>query len=73
MMPEHVVFGSDAGPFDLGMGWEETTWIASRKSRQALGMALTTMLRDDTLTRERARAIAERVLRQNAVELYGLK
>ena len=70
MMPERVVFGSDAGPFGPGMGWEETTWIGSRKARRALGIALTAMVRDDVVTQERARVIAERVLRQNALELY---
>lgn len=73
MMPERVVFGSDAGPFGPGMGWEETTWIGSRKARRALGIALAAMVKDEVVTQERARAIADRVLRQNAMELYGWK
>jgi predicted TIM-barrel fold metal-dependent hydrolase len=73
MMPEHVVFGTDAGPFGPGMGWEEATWIGSRKARRALGIALTAMVREDVVSQERARAIADRVLRQNAMELYGWK
>jgi hypothetical protein len=73
MMPEHVVFGTDASPFGPGMGWEETTWIGSRKARRALGIVLTAMVREDVVTQERARAIADRVLRQNAMELYGWK
>jgi predicted TIM-barrel fold metal-dependent hydrolase len=71
MMPERIVFGTDAGPFGPGMGWEETSWIGSRKARRALGIALTAMMRDEVVTQERARAIADRVLRQNAMELYG--
>jgi predicted TIM-barrel fold metal-dependent hydrolase len=71
MMPEHVIFGTDAGPFGVGMGWEESTWIASRKSRRALGLALTQLIRDGAITPVRARAIADGVLRENAAALYG--
>lgn len=71
MMPERVVFGTDAGPFGPGMGWEETTWIGSRKARLAVAMALDAMLREKLVTPEKARAIADRVLRQNAMALYG--
>jgi uncharacterized protein len=73
MMPEHVMFGSDAGPSGPGLGWEETTWIASRKTRLALGIALTQMMRDGVVTAARAKAIADGVLRQHALELYHLK
>jgi hypothetical protein len=73
MVPEHVMFGSDAGPFGPGLGWEETTWIGSRKARRALGIVLTGMMRDGVVTAARAKAIADGVLRQHAVELYQLK
>lgn len=72
-MPEHVIFGTDAGPFGPGMGWEEATWIGSRKARRALGMALTEMMREGIVTEARAKEIANRVLRQNAMEFYGWK
>jgi predicted TIM-barrel fold metal-dependent hydrolase len=72
-LPEHVLFASDAGPFGVGMGWEEATWIASRKSRRALGIALTQLVRDGAMTTDRANAIASAVLRDNAVALYQLK
>jgi len=72
-MPEHVLFGTDAGPFGPGMGWEETTWMASRRTRQALTIALEEMVRDGVVSAARAREIAERVLRGNALELYGWK
>ena len=72
-LPEHVIFGSDAGPFGVGIGWEEATWIASRKSRRALGIALTQLVRDGAITAERAKVIASAVLRDNAVALYQLK
>ena len=72
-LPEHVLFGSDAGPFGVGMGWEESTWIASRKSRRALGIALSQLVRDGAITLDRAKVIASGVLRDNAVALYQLK
>jgi len=73
MMPEHVIFGTDAGPFGVGIGWEEATWIATQKSRRALGLALTQLIRDGAITSNRAKAIADGVLRQNAADLYGWK
>jgi hypothetical protein len=36
VMPEHVVFGTDADFFSPGMGWQETTWLGSRNARRAL-------------------------------------
>jgi uncharacterized protein len=71
-MPERVLFGSDAGPFGPGQGWEETTWLGSRNTRRALALALTEMVGEDVITEARAREIATRVLRDNAVELYHL-
>jgi uncharacterized protein len=71
--PEHVLFGTDAGPWGPGMGWEETTWLGTRNARRALGIALTEMIRDGTITLTRAKAIADGVLRSNAVDLYHLK
>ncbi len=61
MMPEHVMFGTDAGPFGPGADWEETTWMASHRSRRALAIALNGMVKDDVITEARAREIAEGV------------
>jgi len=72
MMPEHVMFGSDAGPFGPGLDWEETILIASRNARRALAMVLSDMMRDGTITQDRAKEIAQRVLRGNAAQLYGM-
>ncbi len=72
MMPERVVFGTDAGPFGPGVDWEETTWIGNRQARRALVMALSGMVKDGVISRERAREIADMVLRKNALELYHL-
>jgi hypothetical protein len=70
--PDKVLFGTDGYPFSDSMGWEEATWIASRNAREALGLALTGMLRDGEITRARAIAIAQMVLSGNAESLYGL-
>ena len=72
IMPEHVMFGSDAGPFGPGFDWEETVLIASHHVRRALALVLTDMTRDGTISKNRAKEIAERVLRGNAAQLYGM-
>ncbi len=54
------------------MGWEESTWIAAHNGRQALGLALTGMLRDGEITRKQVNWIALEVLRGNARTLYKL-
>jgi predicted TIM-barrel fold metal-dependent hydrolase len=71
-VPEKVLFGSDAYPYSDQYGWEETGWTAARTARQALGIALTGMLHDGEITRERALELARMVLRENARRLYGL-
>ncbi|HTC74951.1 MAG TPA: amidohydrolase family protein [Edaphobacter sp.] len=70
--PDKVMFGTDGYPFSDSMGWEEATWIASRNARGALGLALTGMLRDGEISRDRARLLAEQVLRGTASQLYGI-
>ena len=72
-LPEHVIFGTDAGPIGPGFEWEEATWIASRKGRRALAIALTQLIHDGAITSARANAIADGVLRQNAAALYGIE
>ena len=46
--------------------------LAARSGREALAIALTGMLRDGEITRERALELARMVLRENAIRLYGL-
>jgi uncharacterized protein len=72
-VPEKVLFATDAYPFSAEMGWEEAGYIAASSGREALGLALTGMLRDNEITRERAVELARMVLRDNARRLYGLK
>jgi predicted TIM-barrel fold metal-dependent hydrolase len=71
-VPEKVLFATDAYPYSTELGWEESTWVASRAGREALGRALTGMLRDGEITRQRAEEVARMVLRENAKKLYGL-
>ncbi len=70
--PEKVLFGTDGYPYSDEMGWAESTWIASHNARQALGIALTGMVQDGEITRDRAAQIARLVLRGNAEALYHL-
>ena len=46
--------------------------IAATTGRETLGMALTDMLRDNNITRDRAVELARMVLRDNARKLYKL-
>ena len=71
-VPEKVMFGTDAYPYSDEMGWEESGWIAARRGREALAIALTAMMREDGISRERALELAKMVLRENARKLYGL-
>ncbi len=70
--PDKVLFGTDGYPYNDAMGWEESTWIASRNGRAALGLALTGMLHDGEITPQRAQQIAAKVLHTNAATLYNI-
>ena len=72
-VPEKVLFATDAYPFSVDLGWEEAALIAADASRDALGRALTAMMRDGEITRERAIELATMVMRDNAKQLYHLK
>jgi predicted TIM-barrel fold metal-dependent hydrolase len=74
-VPEKILFGTDGYPYAPagGLGWEETTYASAQAGRKALAMALTAMLREGTITRERASELARMVLRDNARKLYNLK
>ena len=73
LVPEKVLFATDAYPYSQESGWEETGYIAARTGREALGIALTGMLRDGEINRARAVELARMVLRDNARALYQLK
>jgi hypothetical protein len=72
-MPNKVLFGTDASPITAEVGWEESGWLSAESGRDALGMALTAMLRDREIDRQRASQLAQMVLRDNARHLYGWK
>jgi uncharacterized protein len=69
--PDKVLFGTDGYPYSDSLGWEESTWIAARNGREALGIALTGMLRDGEISRTRANAIATEVMRTTAEKIYS--
>ena len=71
--PEKVLFGTDLSPGTPEINWEENGYVAATTARQALALALTGMMQDGEITRERARELAHMVLRQNAAKLYKLK
>ncbi len=71
-VPEKVLFGTDAYPYSDELGWEESAWMASQTGRKALAIALSGMMRDGEITRERAGELARLVLRDSARRLYHL-
>ena len=73
-VPEKVLFATDAYPFappETGGRKPATSQI--RPAAKRSGIALTGMLRDNEITRDRAIELARMVLRDNARKLYGLE
>jgi uncharacterized protein len=70
--PEKILFGTDSSTGPPELDWEEGGWLAAQTARRALGAALTGMMSDNEISRERAMQLAKMVLRENAVKLYGL-
>jgi predicted TIM-barrel fold metal-dependent hydrolase len=71
--PDKVLFGTDAFALTPEVGWEEGGWLAMTTARQALALALTGMMNDGEITRDRAIELARMALRENAERLYNLK
>jgi hypothetical protein len=71
--PDKVLFGTDAFSFGPAVDWGEVAWLSNTTARQALALALTGMMNDGEITRERASELARMVLRDNARRLYGFK
>jgi predicted TIM-barrel fold metal-dependent hydrolase len=69
--PEKVMFGSDLYPNTPEINWEEIGWQTTQSAREALAIALTGMMQDGEITRERALELAHMVLHDNAARLYG--
>ncbi len=72
-VPEKVLYATDAYPYAPDSGWEETAYMADKTGREALGMALTDMMRDGEISRARALELAQMVLRGNARRLYKIR
>jgi predicted TIM-barrel fold metal-dependent hydrolase len=72
VVPEKVLFGSDAYPYSDEMGWEEAACMGSKNARESLARALTAMMRANEVTPQRARELARMVLHDNAKALYRL-
>ena len=53
------------------IGWEEVGWQTAQSGREALAIALTGMMQDGEITRERALVLAHMALHDNAAKLYG--
>ena len=70
--PDRVMFATDSSAFTPVISWEESGWMSARTARDALTLALSGMVRDGEITRDRAVQIAHMVLRENARKLYGL-
>jgi hypothetical protein len=71
--PERILFGSDAYPDNELVGWEEWGWLGATAGRRGLAIALTGMMLDGEVTRERAERIALMVMRENGLGLYRLR
>jgi predicted TIM-barrel fold metal-dependent hydrolase len=70
--PEKVLFGSDAFDGGVEQGWEQVAWVGTTTARKALAIALTSMMKDGEISRDRAQTLARMVLRENAAKAYGL-
>ena len=69
--PEKVMFGTDLYPNTPEINWEEIGWQTTHSGREALAIALTGMMQDGQITRERALVLARMALHDNAAKLYG--
>jgi uncharacterized protein len=69
--PEKVMFGTDLYPNTPEINWEEIGWQTTQSAREALAIALTGMIQDGEITRERALELARMALHDNAARLYG--
>ncbi len=70
--PDKILFGTDAFSFGPEVDWPEVAWLSNTTARQALALALTGMMDDHEITRDRAIKLAQMVLRENAIRLYQL-
>ena len=69
--PEKVMFGTDLYPNTPEINWEEIGWQTTQSGREAIAIALTGMIQDGEISRERAVELARMALHDNAAKLYG--
>jgi len=71
--PDRILFGTDAFSFGPAVDWPEVAWLSNSTARQALALALTGMMADGEITRDRALQLARMALHDNAAKLYALQ
>jgi len=71
--PEKILFGTGATVINEQIGTEETYWLATESSRQALALALSEMVQEGRCDEAQALHFARLMLRENAVSVYGLR
>jgi uncharacterized protein len=69
--PEKTLFGTDLYPNTPEIDWDSIGWQTTYSAREALAIALTGMIQDGEITRQRALELAHLVLHDNAAKLYG--
>jgi predicted TIM-barrel fold metal-dependent hydrolase len=69
--PEKILFGTDLYPNTPEIDWDVIGWQTTHSGREALAIALTGMIEDHEITRDRALQLAHMVLHDNAAKLYG--
>lgn len=68
--PEKVLFGTDLYPGKDEYDWEEIGYQATESARKALAIALTGMMQDGEISRDRAIELAHMAVHDNAAKLY---
>jgi uncharacterized protein len=63
--------GPISNPNTPEINWEGIGWQTTQSAREALAIALTGMMQDGEITRERALELAHMALHDNAAKLYG--
>jgi uncharacterized protein len=71
--PEKILYGTDLAPGPPELDWDVIGYSTNQSARRALAIALTGMVKDGEITRDRALELASMVLRGNAMKLYGLR
>jgi uncharacterized protein len=71
LLPEKIMFASDAFPFNEAVGAEETYWVAVRSARTAMAAALAELVSEGAFNEAKALELARLYLHDNAARLYG--